>query len=96
MADDNICTGPGYGHVIPQGSDGYGCPNICLAPVLELGGLILFKCTTLGDLLLPFCKRSEGGLIRLISLPEITEPGRGRMGLKVMSAQRLPILLMAS
>lgn len=50
-----------------------------------------WKCTTLDDLPLSFCRRSEGGLIRLISLPGRTEPGRGRMGHKTRSAQRLPI-----
>lgn len=74
----------GYGHATPQGSDGYRCPNMFVTS-LGAGGLILFKCTTLDDLLLSFCKRSEGGLLRLISLPEITEPVRGRMALRARS-----------
>lgn len=71
-ADNKLCTRTGYGYSTRWLSEHLFCAG------LGAGCLIWLECTTLEDRLLSFCKREDGGLVRLISLPEIIESKRGR------------------
>ena len=90
----NLCSISGYGHFTPDENDGHLYPSNYSDPHAGcFTCLILFKLynnPTSYILLLLFFKRKDWGLVRRISLPEISEPISHRMGLKSTSLGSSP------
>ena len=97
---DNVCNISGYGHFTPNENDGHLYPSNYSDPHAGcFTCLSLFKLyinPTSYILLLLFCKRKDWGLVRWISLPEISESISHRMRIKYTSSGSFLHLLMAS